>query len=106
MTEVCRGFEDILTFVFGGGELGNAIRIVSKLGSHVDAIPLAGRYDGTLGVVGPIEAIRALKRAGFRPRRSIDVLYLLPEIIISNLQNVAKFYMSCIQTTFSSMPCM
>jgi ureidoglycolate amidohydrolase len=32
-------------------------------GSHCDAIPLAGAYDGTLGVVGAIEALAALKRA-------------------------------------------
>ncbi len=32
-------------------------------GSHCDAIPLAGMYDGTLGVLGPIEALSALKRA-------------------------------------------
>src|SRR5690242_18503660 len=31
-------------------------------GSHIDAIPGAGRFDGTVGVLGGIEAIRALKR--------------------------------------------
>ena len=29
-------------------------------GSHLDAIPNAGRYDGTVGVLGGIEALRAL----------------------------------------------
>ena len=38
-------------------------------GSHVDAIPHSGRYDGTVGVLGGLEAIRALQRAGVRPRR-------------------------------------
>lgn len=37
-------------------------------GSHCDAIPLAGMYDGTLGVIGAIEALAALKRAVSRPR--------------------------------------
>jgi hypothetical protein len=32
-------------------------------GSHCDAIPLAGMYDGTLGVIGAIEALAALKRS-------------------------------------------
>ena len=32
-------------------------------GSHIDAIPNAGRYDGTVGVLGGLEAIRALQRA-------------------------------------------
>src|SRR6516225_8990916 len=34
-------------------------------GSHVDAIPNAGKYDGVVGVLGGLEAIRTLKRAGF-----------------------------------------
>jgi N-carbamoyl-L-amino-acid hydrolase len=31
-------------------------------GSHIDAIPNAGRFDGTVGVLGGLEAIRALQR--------------------------------------------
>ena len=30
-------------------------------GSHIDAIPNAGRYDGVVGVLGALEAIRALR---------------------------------------------
>ncbi len=48
-------------------------------GSHIDAIPNAGRYDGTVGVLGALEAIRALQRAGFRPRRSIELLLFTAE---------------------------
>jgi ureidoglycolate amidohydrolase len=48
-------------------------------GSHIDAIPNAGRYDGTVGVLGGLEAIRALMRAGFRPRRSIELLIFTSE---------------------------
>ena len=48
-------------------------------GSHIDAIPNAGRYDGTVGVLGGLEAIRALARAGFRPRRSIDLIIFTSE---------------------------
>src|SRR6266851_2328856 len=48
-------------------------------GSHIDAIPNAGRYDGTVGVLGGLEAIRALIRAGFRPRRSIELLIFTSE---------------------------
>src|SRR3989442_3726260 len=43
-------------------------------GSHIDAIPNAGRYDGTVGVLGGLEAIRALANSGFRPRRSIELV--------------------------------
>src|ERR1700688_3657486 len=48
-------------------------------GSHTDAIPHAGRYDGTVGVLGGLEAIRALQRGGFRPRRSIELLVFTSE---------------------------
>ncbi|KAJ8901595.1 hypothetical protein NDN08_003803 [Rhodosorus marinus] len=48
-------------------------------GSHCDAIPFSGMYDGTVGVVGALEAIRALKRSGFRPVRSIEILVFTSE---------------------------
>jgi N-carbamoyl-L-amino-acid hydrolase len=48
-------------------------------GSHIDAIPHAGRYDGTVGVLGGLEAIRSLRRAGLRPRRSIELLVFCAE---------------------------
>ncbi|MBI4902823.1 MAG: M20 family metallo-hydrolase [Acidobacteria bacterium] len=48
-------------------------------GSHIDAIPHAGAFDGTVGVLGGLEAIRALQRAGVRPRRSLEVLLFTSE---------------------------
>lgn len=48
-------------------------------GSHTDAIPYSGRYDGTVGVLGALEAFRALKRAGFHPRRSLELLLFTAE---------------------------
>ncbi len=48
-------------------------------GSHIDAIPNAGKYDGVVGVLGGLEAIRALQRGGFRPRNSIELLLLTSE---------------------------
>ncbi len=48
-------------------------------GSHIDAIPHAGRYDGTVGVLGGLEAIRALQRNGAKPRRSIELLIFTSE---------------------------
>ena len=48
-------------------------------GSHTDAIPFAGAYDGTVGVLGGLEAIRALQRARFQPRRSIELLMFTSE---------------------------
>ena len=48
-------------------------------GSHIDAIPHSGRYDGTVGVLGGLEAIRALQRSGLQPRRSIELLLFTAE---------------------------
>jgi ureidoglycolate amidohydrolase len=48
-------------------------------GSHIDAIPNAGSYDGTVGVLGGLEAMRSLQRAGFRPRRSIELVTFTAE---------------------------
>src|ERR1700677_3966286 len=48
-------------------------------GSHIDAIPHAGMYDGTVGVLGSLEAIRALKCSGFNPRRSIELIMFTAE---------------------------
>ena len=36
-------------------------------------------YDGTVGVLGGLEAMRALKRSGIRPRRSIELLMFTSE---------------------------
>jgi N-carbamoyl-L-amino-acid hydrolase len=58
-------------------------------GSHVDAIPDAGRYDGTVGVLGALEALRLLRREGFRPRRSI-------ELIVFNAEEPTRFGLSCL----------
>lgn len=48
-------------------------------GSHIDAIPNAGRYDGTIGVLGALEAFSALRRAGFRPARSLEIVLFTSE---------------------------
>ena len=48
-------------------------------GSHTDAIPNAGKYDGVVGVLGAFEALAALRRAGFRPRRSLEVVMFTAE---------------------------
>src|SRR6266567_393184 len=58
-------------------------------GSHIDAIPNAGKYDGTVGVLGGLEAIRALARSGYRPRRSI-------ELIVFTAEEPTRFGIGCL----------
>jgi len=48
-------------------------------GSHIDAIPNAGKYDGVVGVLGGLEAIRALQRSRFQPKHSIELLVFATE---------------------------
>ncbi|MGC2618823.1 MAG: M20 family metallo-hydrolase [Acidobacteriaceae bacterium] len=48
-------------------------------GSHIDAIPHAGKYDGVVGVLGGLEAMRALRRDGFQPQRSIELIQFTSE---------------------------
>jgi allantoate deiminase len=44
------------------------------LGSHIDTVRNAGKYDGNLGVVAAIEAVRALHRTGTALPFAIEVL--------------------------------
>jgi N-carbamoyl-L-amino-acid hydrolase len=48
-------------------------------GSHIDAIPNAGKYDGVVGVLGGLEAMRALKRSGFQPKASLELICFTSE---------------------------
>jgi len=48
-------------------------------GSHIDAIPNAGKYDGVVGVLGGLEAIRTLRRSGVQPKRPIELLVFTSE---------------------------
>ncbi|KFK31709.1 hypothetical protein AALP_AA6G148900 [Arabis alpina] len=58
-------------------------------GSHIDAIPYSGKYDGVVGVLGAIEAINVLKRSGFKPKRSL-------EIIMFTSEEPTRFGISCL----------
>jgi ureidoglycolate amidohydrolase len=48
-------------------------------GSHTDAIPNAGKYDGVVGVLGGLEAMRQLKETGHVPKRSIELIMFTSE---------------------------
>src|ERR1700752_1564598 len=48
-------------------------------GSHIDAIPNAGKFDGVVGVLGGLEAIRSLQRSGFHAKHSIELLVFTSE---------------------------
>ena len=58
-------------------------------GSHIDAIPNAGLYDGCVGVLGGLEAMRTLKRLGLVPRRSI-------ELVVFTAEEPTRFGIGCL----------
>ncbi len=44
------------------------------VGSHLDSVPLGGKFDGPLGVLTALEVVRTMRDAGLRPRRSVEVV--------------------------------
>jgi ureidoglycolate amidohydrolase len=71
--------QDAIGNVFARWAGSSPAAAVVGTGSHVDAIPNAGKYDGVVGVLGGLEAIRALQQSGFRPKRSIELLMCTSE---------------------------
>lgn len=48
-------------------------------GSHADSIVHGGVYDGALGVIGAIAAVKGLRDEGFQPKKSIEVVQFTSE---------------------------
>jgi N-carbamoyl-L-amino-acid hydrolase len=71
--------EDAVGNIFARWEGADKNLPAVATGSHIDAIPNAGKYDGVVGVLGAIEAIRALQAAGFKPKRSIELITFTSE---------------------------
>jgi hydantoinase/carbamoylase family amidase len=54
-------------------------RPVVMTGSHLDSVPEGGNFDGTIGVFGAIEAVRAIKARGLTPAAPIEVVVFSSE---------------------------
>lgn len=68
------------------GKLGNVVGIYPGetdrrivLGSHIDSVPNGGMFDGCLGVMGAIEAVRTLHEKGIRLRHTVEVVAFAEE---------------------------
>jgi N-carbamoyl-L-amino-acid hydrolase len=70
---------DAVGNTFARWQGSNAAASAVGTGSHIDAIPNAGKYDGVVGVLGALEAIRALRRAKFHPTHSLELLIFTSE---------------------------
>ena len=44
------------------------------MGSHIDTVPMGGKYDGALGVIAAIEVVRTLKDRGIQTRHPLEVI--------------------------------
>jgi N-carbamoyl-L-amino-acid hydrolase len=92
--KLCRGAgmalrADAVGNIFARWDGANGNLAPVATGSHIDAIPNAGKYDGVVGVLGAIEAVRALKKSGYRPQRSI-------ELIVFTAEEPTRFGIGCI----------
>lgn len=48
-------------------------------GSHVDTVIQGGKFDGALGVLGAVEAVRSIKESGLKLTHSIEVISFTDE---------------------------
>ncbi|KAK8967582.1 hypothetical protein KSP40_PGU006489 [Platanthera guangdongensis] len=71
--------EDSIGNIFGRWIGTEAALPAVATGSHIDAIPYSGKYDGIIGVLGAIEAINVLKRTDLQPKRSLEVIMFTSE---------------------------
>jgi N-carbamoyl-L-amino-acid hydrolase len=81
--------EDAIGNTFARWEGSDSSLTPIGTGSHIDAIPNAGLYDGCVGVLGGLEAIRVLKLLEYKPRRSI-------ELVIFTSEEPTRFGIGCL----------
>jgi N-carbamoyl-L-amino-acid hydrolase len=49
------------------------------LGSHLDSVPNGGIYDGALGTLAALEALRVVRERGLRPKRPLELVAFTDE---------------------------
>lgn len=69
--------QDAVGNLFGRIE-GDSPRTILT-GSHIDTVVLGGRYDGGLGILSALAALRVLLRSEGKPRRSLEMVALCEE---------------------------
>jgi beta-ureidopropionase / N-carbamoyl-L-amino-acid hydrolase len=62
-----------------GTRMNDLTRLPIFTGSHTDTVMGAGRFDGMLGVLGALEAARAIREAGVQMRHPLVVADYLSE---------------------------
>lgn len=59
--------------VFEPLKLEDKLQPALLMGSHIDAVPEGGQYDGMAGVIAPLQAMRILKGHGIIPQQTIVI---------------------------------
>ena len=71
--------EDAIGNIFGIYEGTDKEAAPVWTGSHIDTVLHAGMFDGMSGVVAGLEAVRLIREAGIRPKRSLAVVVYTSE---------------------------
>ncbi len=84
---VCRWFKengltvsiDLFGNVFALREGTDPSAAPVMMGSHIDSVPTAGRFDGCLGVLGALEIVKTLNENNIQTKRSILIAFFTDE---------------------------
>lgn len=60
-------------FARQSGRLNSPAPMIA-MGSHLDTQPRGGRYDGILGIMAALEALRTMKESGFQTSYDVGVV--------------------------------
>lgn len=71
--------EDEIGNIFGKLSGENSGLAPVWTGSHIDTVLNAGMFDGTVGVIGGMEALRAIRESGLKHERDIEVIVYTSE---------------------------
>ncbi len=63
--------------LFGRWQVGSGNPVL--VGSHLDTVPSGGRFDGALGVVAAVRAVKLLQERGFEPARPVWIVAFMDE---------------------------
>lgn len=71
--------EDAIGNLYGRLEGQDPSLPVVMTGSHLDSVPNGGAFDGPLGCISSLLAVKAIKARGIQPKRGIEVVVFVDE---------------------------
>lgn len=49
------------------------------MGSHLDTVPMGGKFDGLAGIMAALEVIKTFKENNYKPRRPVEIIAFINE---------------------------